>query len=130
MAIPGKSPVPRKGPRSTPPGPVGACISENARARFYLVHFLVQHSLDLRKAWPLRDAFRPEFLAAPGADDQIGFSRHYLPNRHHAVLSCASIPSIGEDVDAAGDLDELGDPADPGDERIVPLLEEYPWPSW
>jgi len=32
MAIPGKSPVPRKGPRSTPPGPVGACISENARA--------------------------------------------------------------------------------------------------
>ncbi len=26
MAIPGKSPVPRKGPRSTPPGPVGACI--------------------------------------------------------------------------------------------------------
>jgi hypothetical protein len=32
MAIPGKSPVPRKGPRSTPPGPVGACISQNARA--------------------------------------------------------------------------------------------------
>jgi hypothetical protein len=32
MTIPGKSPVPRKGPRSTPPGPVGACISENARA--------------------------------------------------------------------------------------------------
>src|SRR3984893_13273831 len=32
IAIPGKSPVPRKGPRSAPPGPVGACISENARA--------------------------------------------------------------------------------------------------
>ena len=32
MAIPRKSPVPRKGPRSTPPGQVGACISENARA--------------------------------------------------------------------------------------------------
>jgi hypothetical protein len=31
MAIPGKSPVPRKGLRSTPPGRVGACISENAR---------------------------------------------------------------------------------------------------
>jgi hypothetical protein len=29
---PGKSPVLRKGPRSTPPGPVGACISENIRA--------------------------------------------------------------------------------------------------
>ena len=31
-SFPGKSPVPRKGPRSTPPGPAGACISENARA--------------------------------------------------------------------------------------------------
>ena len=29
----GKSPVPRKGPRSTPPGPVGAYISENARQK-------------------------------------------------------------------------------------------------
>ena len=28
---PGKSPVPCQGPRSTPPGAVGACISENAR---------------------------------------------------------------------------------------------------
>jgi hypothetical protein len=31
-SVPGKSPVPRKGPRSMPPDPVGACISENARA--------------------------------------------------------------------------------------------------
>ena len=31
-AFPGKSPVPRKGPRSTPPGHAAACISENARA--------------------------------------------------------------------------------------------------
>ena len=30
-----KSPVPRKGPRSTPPGPVGACISENEPARLH-----------------------------------------------------------------------------------------------
>jgi len=30
-SFPGKSPVPRKGPRSTPPGPC-ACISENVRA--------------------------------------------------------------------------------------------------
>src|SRR3989442_899284 len=30
---------------------------------------------------------------------------------------------LDEDVTAAGDLDQLGDPADAGDERIVPLLE-------
>jgi hypothetical protein len=32
MAIRGKSPDPCRGSRFTPPGPVGACISENARA--------------------------------------------------------------------------------------------------
>jgi hypothetical protein len=32
QGFPGKSPVPRKGPRSTPPGHAAACISENARA--------------------------------------------------------------------------------------------------
>src|SRR5580692_8642442 len=31
-SFPGKSPVPRKGPRSTPPGHAAACISENAGA--------------------------------------------------------------------------------------------------
>ena len=38
MAIPGKSPVPRKGPRSTLPGPVGAWISDNARASGTYLH--------------------------------------------------------------------------------------------
>jgi len=40
------------------------------------------------------------------------------------------IATIGEDVDAAGDLDKLRDLTQPIPEikRIVPLLEEYPWP--
>jgi hypothetical protein len=38
------------------------------------------------------------------------------------------ISTIGEDVDAASYLDELRDPSNPGNQRIVPFLEEYPWP--
>jgi hypothetical protein len=32
--------------------------------------------------------------------------------------------SIDENVDAAGDLDQLRDPPDPGNQRIVPLLDD------
>jgi hypothetical protein len=38
------------------------------------------------------------------------------------------MPTIGENVDAAGDLDELRDPFNSGNQWIVPFLEEYPWP--
>ena len=31
---------------------------------------------------------------------------------------------MAADVVAAGDLDQLGNPADPGDQRLVPLLKE------
>ena len=74
--------------------------------RFDFVEILVPHSRGLRKARPRCDALWSEFLAAPGADDQIGLARDHLLGRHHTVLSCAPISKIGEDVDAAGELDE------------------------
>jgi hypothetical protein len=38
------------------------------------------------------------------------------------------ISTFGEDVDAPGDLDELRDPPNSGDQRLVPFFEEYLWP--
>jgi hypothetical protein len=38
------------------------------------------------------------------------------------------MPTIDENVGAAGDLYQLRDPANSGDQRIIPFLEEYPWP--
>jgi hypothetical protein len=77
--------------------------------RFYLVQVLALDSRDLRKTRPRRNTPRPEFLTAQRANDQIGLARNHFIESHHTVLSCASISSIGEDVDAACDLDELGD---------------------
>jgi hypothetical protein len=44
---------------------------------------------------------------------------------HYPILGCTLISAIGENVDAAGDLDQLRDPTNSGDQRIVSLLEEY-----
>jgi hypothetical protein len=91
---------------------------------------LVLHGRNLLKTGPRRDSLRPKFLAAPRADDQIRLASDHLRSSHNAVLSCALIPTISEDVDAAGNLDELRDPSNSGDQRIVPFLEEYLRPLW
>jgi hypothetical protein len=66
---------------------------------------LVPHSRDLPEANSRHDARRSEYLPAPRADGQIRFVRDYLLSRHNTVLGSALIAPIGEDVDAAGDLD-------------------------
>jgi hypothetical protein len=83
---------------------------------------LVLHGWDAVEASPRCNALRPEFLAAPRADDQIGLPRNDFLNPHHAVPGRALISTIGEDVDAASDLDEFRDPSNSGDQRIVTLL--------
>jgi hypothetical protein len=61
------------------------------------------------------------------ADDQIRVA-HDLLSCHNAVLGSALVRAVGEDVDAAGDLDKLQNPANSRDQGIVPLLEEDPRP--
>jgi hypothetical protein len=90
----------------------------------------VRHSRDLPKASSRRDALRSELLSAPRTDDQVWRLRDHLISRHNTVLGRALVPVIGEDVDAARDFDELQDPSNSEDRRIVPLLEEYPRPFW
>jgi hypothetical protein len=68
-------------------------------------------------------------LVANRADDQIGSSLDHFLRSYDAILGCGLISAVGEDVDAAGDLDELRDPSNSGDQRIVPFLEEYSWPA-
>src|SRR6266567_5344382 len=98
------------------------------QGRFYLVDVSVLHSRGLREARPRRNPLRPELFAAPGADDQIRLPRDHLLGRHNTVLGCALISKLGKNVDTAGDLDKLRNPANPRDQRIVPLLKEHPWP--
>jgi hypothetical protein len=65
------------------------------------------------KARPRHHPFGPELLAAPGADNQIRLSRDHLIHGCDAIHGGASVCTVGEDVDAAGDLNELCDPSNP-----------------
>src|SRR3984893_12724463 len=86
------------------------------------------HGRNAVEASPRRNALGSEFLAAPETDDQIRFPRDNLLIFHNTVLRRALISTIGEDVHTAGDLDEFRYPSNSGDQRLVPFLEEYPWP--
>jgi hypothetical protein len=97
------------------------------QGRFDLVHVSVLHCRGSVKARPRYHPLWPELLAAPGADDQIRLSCDHLINGHHSILGGGMTCTIGEDIDTAPDSDELRDPPNPRDQRIVPLLEEYPW---
>ena len=44
--------------------------------------------------------------------------------RNDPVLGRGTRAKMAADVVAAGDLDQLGNPADRGDQRLVPLLKE------
>ena len=66
---------------------------------------------------------RHEFLAAPGADDDVGPRRDHLLGGDDAVLGALLRGQLLEHVDAAGGLDQLRHPADAGDHRLVPFLE-------
>src|SRR5262249_49313139 len=76
---------------------------------------------------PRRDLGGHEFLAAPGADDDVGFGGDQLLPGYDAVLGVLPPGQRGKHIDAAGNLDEFGDPADAGDHRLVPFLEKDPW---
>jgi len=77
------------------------------QGRLDLVHVLALHRRYSIEPRPRCDSLGSEFLAAPRPDDQIRFPRYDLLGCDNAVLGSALIPAIGENVDAAGDLDKL-----------------------
>jgi hypothetical protein len=82
----------------------------------------------LRKARPRHNALGAEFLTAPGAYDEIRRSLDHLLRAYDTVPGRALMSTIGEDVDAASDLDKLRNPPNSRNQPIVPFLKEYFWP--
>src|SRR6266567_9210908 len=90
----------------------------------------IAHGRDVCPTQSRRYAFGPKLLAAPRADDDIGSAMHNLLwIGDDAALRQAARRPLGEDVGAAGNVDELRYPADPAYLRVVPLLEVDAWPT-
>src|SRR5262249_47003036 len=94
--------------------------------RLDLAHKVIAHGGNVGETRPRRDLGWHEFLAAPGADDDVGLGGDQLVGGYDAVLGVLAPGERRKHILAAGDFDELGDPADAGDHRLVPLLEKYP----
>src|SRR5216683_802010 len=83
---------------------------------------------DALPARPVPDGLHVHMLAAPRGEDDLGVTPGDLGRIHHSLPRRGLVPQLGEDVAAAGDLDNLGDPPDTRDQRVVPLLEVDPGP--
>ena len=79
-------------------------------------------------ARPLDDRSLLHRLAAPRRDDHVGIALDAPPRDRRCDPCRAPVAQLREDRLAAGDLDQLLDPADAGDQRVVPLLEEHARP--
>src|SRR5262249_5397978 len=95
--------------------------------RFDLAQEAVAHGGNVGETRPRRDLGGDEFLAAPGADDDVGLGGDQFLPRYDAVLGVLASGQRGKHIDAAGDFDEFGGPADAGDHRLIPFLEIDPW---
>ena len=68
----------------------------------------------------------PEFLAAPGAKNNVGRTLHDLQSvGNDAVFAHRLFGQFGKAVVAAGNADQLGHPGDAADVRVVPFLEKH-----
>ncbi len=76
----------------------------------------------------LADAGGDNLLAAPGGEDNVGCGLAHRLRYDDAILCGLPVSQLRKNIRAAGDLDQLGDPADAGDQRIVPFLEIDLWP--
>src|SRR5439155_20985461 len=71
-----------------------------------------------------------DLLAAPRRENHLGVAARDLARIDNPIFREACRRQFREDRRAAGDCDELLDPSNAGDERLVPLLEEHAQPPW
>src|SRR5712675_2706706 len=71
---------------------------------------------------------RPETLAAPGAENDVRGATYDLTRiAENAIPGQSANRALGKHVLAAGDADQLADPSDAGDERLIPFFEVHAW---
>src|SRR5262249_21975423 len=81
------------------------------------------HRLEAVPAGAPPDGLQVHRLAAPRGHDDLRGSPDHLLEVDDAAPGVGALAKLREDVLAPGDLDQLRDPADPGDGGVVPLLE-------
>src|SRR6185369_11990543 len=68
--------------------------------------------------------------SAPGSNHDVRIGRRYLRGRDDPAGGGLLFPQARKDRLSAGHLEQLIHPAYATNQRIIPLLEEDPWPPW
>src|SRR5271154_2126008 len=90
----------------------------------------VPHGRDGLPAYPRCDRLRHETLAAPGAQNNIRLATYnFIRVGQNSVFAQRLGRLLAENVFAAGDSDQLADPLDPANLRLIPFLEVDPRPA-
>lgn len=72
---------------------------------------------------PCANLLRHDLLAAPGSENDVGRGGDHGVRRDNSIFGRFLFAQMRKDVLAAGNLDQLRNPTDAADERIVPFLE-------
>src|SRR5579862_8601832 len=110
-------------------GQRGRTRLQNQR-RFYLAQKTSGDRGNSVKSGAGSDFCRHKFLAAPGADDDVGARGDDFVNGHDAVFGVLARGELREHLDAARRLHKFRHPAEPGNHWLVPFLEidaRMPW---
>jgi hypothetical protein len=91
--------------------------------RFDLDDAVVSNRRDRIPAGSLPNLVGNNLFAAPRGENDVGRSSDHILWQNNTVFGGLLLSQIGKHLLATGDLDELRDPANAADERIVPLLE-------
>jgi hypothetical protein len=88
--------------------------------RFDLVYAAVGNRRDVLPASTRAYFFSPDFLPTPGREDYVGRANGDLVGGNNTILGGCRRPFLRKNVITTSHLDQLGDPADSGNDRIVP----------
>src|ERR1700683_5480725 len=100
-------------------------------AGFDLVKLTVAYRRNRIPAWARAQFLGAESFAAPRSDDEFRGSAHdRLRVGDDAFSRIRPRGLIGEAVLAAGNTNQLRNPLNTADQRIVPFFKVDPWPVW
>src|SRR5262245_1175561 len=98
--------------------------------RFHFKNTVLSYRAHLVPPGPGVDNALLDFLSAPRREDHFWIALGNFRRVDDPIARETGIGQFRENRSAAGNLDELLDPSDAGNDRLVPLLEEDAKATW
>src|ERR1044072_8718461 len=91
--------------------------------RLDLVQLIVTNGADVRPSFTSTNKILFDLSPAPRADDHLRIAGNHIGGIYDAIFRALLLPQFRKDGITAGDLDQLINPPDTGDQRVIPLFK-------